>query len=127
MMEDTCGYDEVEITAERARLLQRHAIQVEILQAISLLEIFVVIQRGFADINGLHMSLRIGERNDSCLVRTTPRNQNIKIRTVFPIWPENPMCMRWIEPLPISLQPGRKIENRLGVHPALVLLRDNIR
>src|SRR5882762_9274142 len=85
-----------------------------------------MIQRRLADIDRHHFGVRVHERENRRLVCATSRDQNVKIGLVFPIRPQNPMCVAGVEPLPVAGQPLFEVLYRLWVPVSLVLASDDI-
>src|SRR5271170_3244800 len=100
--------------------------QLQVGQAVSVFQILLVIQRRLADVDPDDVRVRIAEREDGGLVGATTRDQDVEIWPIVPVWPENAVRMRRVEPVPVCCAPPRQVLDGRRVSPPLVLAADCI-
>ena len=111
---------------ERSHFLDRQPVQVEIFEAVLVLQEAVVVERGLADVDrhDPRAGIRVGEHGR--LVRAAAGDQDVEVRPILAVGPEEPGGVGGIEPLPVAGQPRRQVPDRLGIDPLLVLAGNDV-
>jgi hypothetical protein len=101
--------------------------QLQVGQAVSVFQVLLVIQRGLADVDPDDVRVRIAEREDGGLVSATTCDQDVEIRPIVPVRPEDAVRMHRVEPVPVCCAPRRQVLDGRWVSPPLVLAADHQR
>src|SRR5277367_3916695 len=100
--------------------------QLQVGQAVSVFQILLVIQRGLADVDPDDVRVRIAERENGGLIGATTCDQDVEIRPIVPVWPEDAVRMHRVEQVPVCCAPRRQVLDGRWVAPPLVLAADRI-
>src|SRR5271157_2875869 len=127
MMEHARADDLVEFASELPDLLDRESMEIEVLQAIFSLKIARIAQAGFADVDCGHTSLRLAQRMDGSLGRSTAGDQDLSICPQLLRWPQQkgqcptPIRVSVEFAVPIEVADRRRI--RVGLVESAYLFR----
>jgi hypothetical protein len=132
MMQHAGRDDEVEIPIETGDRLDRQPAQLEIVQAVPLLQALLMRQGRLADVDARDSRRGIAEGNGRRLIGTAAGHQNIETLGVIAIRPieqviHRQVIHRRIGHLITVARSDREIIDRLGIDPALILPGDSIR
>jgi hypothetical protein len=100
--------------------------QLQVGQAVSVFQVLLVIQRGLADVDPDDVRVRIAEREDGGLVSATTCDQDVEIRPIVPVRPEDAVRMHRVEPVPVCCAPRRQVLDGRWVSPPLALAADHV-